>query len=934
MSTEKDNEFLFVESADFLQKLYERYRKNPHSLPSTWSDFFEIMGDPRDSKEDTEPTWNKRNSFSQAKEALILDELPQNSIKKSLNALMLVWLYRSRGHLLSQLDPLGLQKQETMVELDPKALGFSDADWDHPIFLGGVLGYEQVSLRKLLERLHHSYCGALGVEFMHILDQEQKQWIQDNLEMNAPFKEILPEEKKNILKGLLQAEGFENFLDKKFRGAKRFGIDGCEVIIPCLKEVINSSAQSNVKNIIMGMAHRGRLNVLANILEKPLERIFKEFTKSYRYNDNGQRLGDVKYHLGYEQTYEVRGQEVQLSLTPNPSHLEAVNSVVLGRVRATQDEILDTHRLKVMGILVHGDAAFAGQGVVAECFGLSKLEGYKTGGTLHIVINNQIGFTTSPHAARSFHYCSDFAKSIGAPIFHVNGDDPEAVIFATRLACMFRHKFQKDVVIDIICYRRLGHNEADDPSFTQPQMYQKISKHPSVATQYRAHLLETKIISCGEIEGWENNLSHSFEKAYEKSQENSSILPDRMQGQWASYKEGLLQNIESNVSISHLQDILKALTYCPPEFSLHSRMSRLLDARTSMMKKNGPIDWATGEALAFSTILEQGYPIRLSGQDCGRGTFSQRHAVWIDQKTETFYIPLNHLKSSQSLIEIINSPLSEFSVLGYEYGYAFSSPKTLVLWEAQFGDFSNEAQVIIDQFIAAGETKWNRLCGLVMLLPHGYEGQGPEHSSARLERYLQLCGSNNMHVAYCSTPASYYHILRRQILGPFRKPLILMTPKSLLRHPLAVSPLDDFSIGRHFHPVLGEADSTLQNFRRIVICSGKVYYDLLQWRIDHNIHDVALIRLEEFYPFPEEELVQELKKHQTAEVIWCQEEPENMGAWHFLDRRLEKAMRLASMVSTRPIYVGRKEAASPSTGFLSVHEEEQEILIKQAFSKD
>jgi 2-oxoglutarate dehydrogenase E1 component len=705
--------------------------------------------------------------------------MDDQAIKDSIGALMLIRLYRVRGHLTANLDPLALGHKKEISELHPQTFGFGSEDWDRPIFLNGVLGYERASLREIVSKLQAIYCGSMGAEFMHIVDPDQKQWIQEHLENPSLFKEFHKEDREKILKNLINAESFEDFLNTKHKGAKRFGLEGCEALIPSLLEAIEVSAKNGVKDVVLGMAHRGRLNVLANVMGKPLEQIFYGFTKSYQYCSSVEGSGDVKYHLGYSGTLTVGDQKVTLSLTPNPSHLEAVDAVVLGRVRAKQDLLKDSNRSKVMGILMHGDASFPGQGIVSECFGLSELDGYKTGGTFHIVVNNQIGFTTSPHDSRSTAYSSDFAKAIGAPIFHVNGDDVEAVVFATRLAAAFRHTFQKDVVIDLIGYRRFGHNETDDPSFTQPVMYEKITNHPSVRIFYEKHLMEKGLVEKNYADHVAVLRKETLEKAYAKAQAHDPLNPDWMGGRWASYKVGSLGTVKSTLSVKTLKDLLKKLIQTPPkDFFLHKRMARVLEAKQLMVESGEGIDWATAESLAFASILEAGHPIRLSGQDSGRGTFSQRHAIWTDQKTEDLYVPLNHLGSSQAFIEILNSPLSEVSVLGYEYGYTLSSPETLVLWEAQFGDFANGAQVIVDQFISSGESKWYRLSGLVMLLPHGYEGQGPEHSSARLERYLQLCAENNMHVAYCSTPANYYHILRRQILGSFRKPLILMTPKS------------------------------------------------------------------------------------------------------------------------------------------------------------
>lgn len=930
-----EKEFLFGESFDFLSSLYKQYLKDSNSVPESFKKIFQDMGDSLESflLENQGPSWAKKKEISPKKEKEGQTQtLNEQALKDSLNALMLIRLYRVRGHLASKIDPLGLMRREEISELNPKTFGFEEKDWDKEIFLGGVLGFEKATLQEILLKLQKTYCGSFGVEFMHMIDPDHKQWVQENVENDTPLKHLNSEKQTRIFGDLLKAESFENFLDKKYKGAKRFGLEGSDVLIPCLEELIEVSGKNNIDEIVLGMAHRGRLNVLANILEKPLEKIFQEFSKTYHMDEQTKGSGDVKYHLGYSRSSILNEKEINISLTPNPSHLESVSPVVLGRVRSKQDLKKDQDRSKVLGILIHGDAAFPGQGVVAECFGLSNLEGYKTEGTIHIVVNNQVGFTTSPHLAHSSSYCSDFAKSVGAPIFHVNGDDPEAVIFVTNLALEFRLKFKKDVVIDIVGYRRFGHNETDDPSFTQPKMYEVIANHPSVKKQYEQKLLANGILTKDVIEKLEEHRNLLLEESHKKSEISVNYPEDWMQDKWKNYKIGPLQPVESGKTVDHLKSFLKEVISVPEDFDVHKRMGRLLDAKKAMVEEKEKIDWGTAETLAFARILEAGNPIRLSGQDSGRGTFSQRHDVWVDQKTEKTYIPLNHLKSSKAKLEILNSPLSEFAVLGYEYGYAFSSPETLVLWEAQFGDFANGAQVIIDQFIASSESKWHRLSGLVMLLPHGYEGQGPEHSSARLERYLQLCAEDNMHVANCTTPANYYHILCRQVLGSYRKPLVLMTPKSLLRHPLATSSFYDFALKTKFLPVLEEEDSSIRNPRRLIICSGKVYYDLFHFRNSQKIKDVAIIRLEELYPFPEQELILVLKKHINAEVIWCQEEPENMGAWFFVDRRLELAMKNAGMKYQRPIYVGRKASASTATGFSFIHEKEQLDVVQRAIA--
>lgn len=930
--------FLTGANAIFIEELFKDYLKDPASVDSSWQNVFAEFSQKLQTTSEAQPSSDPFNrSFFKASQDIsdpkispISEGIPQTTID-SIRALMLIRAYRVRGHLLAKLDPLGLEAPKTHPELDPASYGFTSVDYDREIFIDGVLGREKATLREIINILHRTYCGSIGVEFMHIQAPEAKAWIQEQVEN---FKGVISSERrKRCLYALTAAATLEKFLQTKHPGAKRFGLEGSESLIPLLEVILGESGHLGGREAILGIAHRGRLNVLVNILGKLARSIFSKFQGKTQELVHGS--GDVKYHLGASADQEFEGKVFHLSLTANPSHLEAVNPVVMGKVRAKQKRRGDVAQTSVIGILVHGDAAFAGQGLVAETLMLSDLKGYRTGGTIHVVINNQIGFTTSPAFSRSSPYCSDVAKMIQAPIFHVNGDDPDAVIFVAALAAQYREKFKRDIVIDMFCYRRHGHNEIDEPSFTQPLMYKAIANHPSVHLSYADKLINEKII--------EENYKTLIFQELETQWQQEFLIAQNFEGEKDEWLEGLwsglnpqdnLSFFETGISQEVLQEIGNSLLKLPDNFSLHPRLQRFFSARRGMFDAGKGFDWATAEALAFGSLLCEGTPVRLSGQDSGRGTFSQRHAVFYDQENGVPYIPLNNIRVVQEEIEIVDSPLAEASVLGFELGYSLSDPYTLVLWEAQFGDFANGAQVIIDQFISSGEAKWLRLSGLVMLLPHGFEGQGPEHSSARLERYLQLCAENNMIIANCTTPANYFHILRRQLKWKTRKPLIIMTPKSLLRNPLAISSQEEFTQESYFNAIYPEQDDLVDplNIKRVVLCTGKIYYELYQVRNSKNIRDIALLRIEQLYPFPHEYLVQELKKYSQAEVIWCQEEPENMGAWSFIDRRLEKVLRELKGAYLRPHYVGRSESASPATGFYERHEYEQNLLLEQALT--
>lgn len=950
----KPEDYIFLSSVDssFINDLYSRYLENPQQIDQSWQDFFaSLQEDARALLRDQQgPSWSppkkpsieKSSSVSKTGSAVSVTALRTNSdsdiqaaARDSIRALMLIRSYRVRGHLEAVLDPLSLKPIECHPELDPESYGFSDKDMDRPIFIDSLLGLKQPTLRQIMKQLRQIYCGPVGVEFMHIQDPQQKRWIQEKFEIDRDGRALPLEDRKKILEQLIKSESFEHFLDKKFVATKRFGVDGAESTIPALEYIISQAAALGTKEVVLGMAHRGRLNVLTQIVGKKLAAIFAEFRGESVYPQGTQGSGDVKYHLGASIDREFHGHQVHISLTANPSHLEAVNTVVLGKTRAKQHQRGDSNREQVMALLLHGDAAFAGQGLVAETLDLSELKGYRIGGTIHFIINNQIGFTTNPVNLRSGPYCSELAKIAQAPIFHVNGDDPDAVCYVAKLAVEFRHQFKKDVVVDMFCYRRFGHNETDEPAFTQPLMYKKIANHPSVTKIYGQRLLDEKVITQTDIDQMSNAYQQLLEADYEAAAFRTNKI-DWLEGAWKGLNPASGEERAGNtaVDISVLREIGQVLTTVPNGFNLNRKIERQLVAKKQSFETGQGIDWATAESLAFGTLLVEGNHVRLSGQDCSRGTFSQRHAVWIDQENENHYAPLNHLRAQQQHFEVIDSPLSEAGILGFEYGYSLADPSALVMWEAQFGDFANGAQVIVDQFLSNGESKWFRMSGLVMLLPHGYEGQGPEHSSARLERYLQLCAEDNMQVVNCTTPANYFHVLRRQIRRDFRKPLIVMTPKSLLRHHLCVSTLQDLAKGSSFQRIIGDNGAGLnpKNITRIIFCSGKVYYDLLDQKVKNQLSNVAIIRVEQLYPFPSEPIKKVLQLYGQAEVIWCQEEPKNMGAWGFVGPLFEEILLQQKHRSMRAFYVGRAASASTATGSLKRHIQEQTQLVNMALT--
>lgn len=972
--------FLQGTNAAYIDDLYARYEQDPSSVDAEWQDFFKSLKDaPADVQKNAEgASWGRANwpvtprdeltsaldgnwaqvekavgtklaAKAQAKGAELSDADVHQATRDSVRALMLIRAYRMRGHFHAKLDPLGIEAPRDREELDPRSYGFTEADFDRKIFLDHVLGLEYGTLREIVQICERTYCQTLGVEFMHISNAAQKAWIQERIE--GPDKEIsfTPEGRRAILNKLIEADGFEKFCDTKFTGTKRFGLDGGESLIPALEQIIKRGGNLGVKEIVVGMPHRGRLNVLTQVMGKPHRALFHEFKGGSANPDSVEGSGDVKYHLGASSDREFDGNNIHLSLTANPSHLEIVDPVVMGKVRAKQDQHGDPPdmRISVLPLLMHGDAAFAGQGVVAECFSLSDLKGYRTGGSLHFIVNNQIGFTTYPRYSRSSPYPSDVAKMIDAPIFHVNGDDPEAVVFAAKVAIEFRQKFHKPVVIDMFCYRRHGHNEGDEPAFTQPVMYKRIASHPSTLEIYAKRLVADGVLTEGEVEKAKADWRARLDAELEAGSGYKPNKADWLDGKWAGFKsadqEEDARRGVTGVDVAVLKEIGRKITKVPDGFRAHRTILRFLDNRAKAIDTGVGIDWATGEALAFCTLLQEGHHVRLSGQDSERGTFSQRHSVLIDQEDESRYTPFNHLGGEDTgHYEVINSLLSEEAVLGFEYGYSLAEPNALTLWEAQFGDFANGAQVVFDQFISSGERKWLRMSGLVCLLPHGYEGQGPEHSSARLERYLQMCAEDNMQVVNPTTPANYFHVLRRQLHREIRKPLILMTPKSLLRHKRAVSRLEELGKNATFHRILYD-DAQMQpdekiklvpddRIRRVVLCSGKVYYDLYEEREKRGIDDIYLMRVEQLYPVPLKALVQELGRFKGAEVVWCQEEPRNMGSWHFIEPYLEWVLNQINAPNKRPRYAGRPASAATATGLMSKHLAQLKALLDDALN--
>ncbi len=963
--------FLSKSNSSYIEQMYEKFCNDPNQLPDSWKQYFDALGEEKEliNKETNGASWAPKkiksnvdidldsyekfipSNLSYSIEEKIKKEKPQSSpieleqsTKDSVRAIMMIRAYRIRGHLQADLDPLGLIKKENCPELLPETYGFTENDLDKKIFLDEVLGLKYATLREILEILNRTYCSNIGIEFMHMTDPEEKSWIQQRIEGKDKEIQFTERGRKAILNRLIEAEGFEKYLAKKYVGTKRFGLDGCESLIPAMEQIIKRGGALGCKEVKIGMPHRGRLNILTNVIQKPLKKIFKEFSGDPGIASGGVS-GDVKYHLGASANREFDNNLVHVSLTANPSHLEAVNPVVLGQVRAKQDYHDDAERNKVIPILLHGDAAFAGQGIVAECFAMSGLTGHNIGGTIHIIVNNQIGFTTQPEFSRSSPYPSEVAKMVQAPIFHVNGDDPEAVTYCAKVATEYRQKFKRDVVLDIFCYRKYGHNEGDEPSFTQPLMYKKIKEHPSTLQKFADRLISEKVLTKEEFEDEKNAYQKRLDEEFEASKSYISNEHDWFTGVWSKFTTELGHDRrgDTGIEIEKIKNLGKKLAHIPEGFNAHKTISRIYDARSKMFETGKDFDWAMAETLAFASLVDEGYGVRLVGQDSVRGTFSQRHAAINDQLTGERYYPLKHISNEQGQVEIIDSLLSEMGVLGFEYGYSLTDPDTLVLWEAQFGDFANGAQVIFDQFISSGEKKWTRASGLVMLLPHGYEGQGPEHSSARLERYLQACAQENIQVVNCTTPANYFHVLRRQIHRTFRKPLVVFTPKSLLRHKRCISEIEDFTKQNSFHRVLSDrAEYSAYNLiplakddeiEKVILCSGKVYFDLVDERENLKANKVQIVRIEQLYPFPVKTLARHISRFKNAKkFVWCQEEPYNMGAWNHVEPYINRTLEYIKANSTKVIYTGRTPSASPATGFLKKHLAQQLEIVNKAIT--
>ncbi len=912
-----EGSFLISDNAQFVETLYRQYLADPTSVSDEWREYFAHLATPT-------PSLREGGNGVTARSTLEAD------VEKQARVLQLINAYRVRGHFEANLDPLGIAPKRSHPELDPAYYGFTDEDLEKEFPLARLFGMPALTLKGILSTLRETYCGTVGIEFRHIQDPGPRRWILERVENKRYRKELSPDAKRLILSKLYAAETFEAFLHTKFVGHKRFSLEGAETLIPMLDILIEHGAEHGVEEIVIGMPHRGRLNVLANTLGKSYEAIFSEFEGNV---DPSLMMGsgDVKYHLGFSSDYHTRsGKEVHLSLTANPIHLEAVNPVVEGRVRAKQDRIGDTERSRIIPLLIHGNAAFAGQGVVAETLNLAQLRGYTTGGTIHIIVNNQIGFTTDPEEGHSGLYASDIAKAIHAPIFHVNGEDPEAVARVAMLAVEYRQTFKRDVVIDMFCYRRYGHNEGDEPSFTQPRMYRAIKGHPHITWIYRERLLDRGEMAADEVKAIENSFRQRLQTALDTVKSHPvTSRPDVFGGVWEGFTRSHECQVDTRVQRELLDYIARRLSAVPENFTVNPKVEKLLQARTEAVLHDQPIDWGLAELLTYGSLVCEGYDVRLSGQDSERGTFSHRHAILVDFDTGAKYSPLANVREGQAQFCVYNSPLSEYAVLGFEFGYSLDDPNTLTIWEAQFGDFANGAQIIIDQFLASAEAKWQRMSGLVMFLPHGYEGQGPEHSSARLERYLQLCAEDNMQVVNCTTPAQLFHVLRRQMKRNFRKPLIIMTPKSLLRHKLAVSSVAELTEGM-FHEVLDDP-SVLdpERISRLRFCSGKVYYELLLEQEQRRTTDTAIVRIEQLYPLPHKALTSVVKRYsKVKDIAWVQEEPRNMGAWVFMLEHFSPLLPPGLQLR----YIGRSAQASPAVGAQKVHQQEQRQVIEQAFA--
>ncbi len=922
--------FLFGSNSVFIEELYQQYLKEPSSIDPSWIDFFEGQNDFVPLKSTSKIIIKDLPKTQEYKTVIPSGTLSENSLR----AKFMIMAYREHGHYLANLDPLALEVKKTHAELKLtiEDFGFTQDQLSEEIDITGELSdLTTCSVGELVEILERTYSGSVAAEFSHVESSAEKKWLYDQLEGANTHTMFSASDKKKFLKDLVEVEGFEQYLHTKFPGAKRFSIEGGDASIVCLDTAIELSAAAGAEEAVLGLAHRGRLSTLTKVMQKPYCAVLSEFMSMSTFPTELDISGDVKYHMGFSSDKITKnGHKIHLSLTPNPSHLEAVNPVVAGKVRAKQD-CMGRNRKKVVGILVHGDTAFCGQGIVAESLVMSGLKPYEIGGIFHLVINNQIGFTANAHDSRPGRYCTEVAKMVGAPIIHVNGDDIEAVLLATRIACDYRTKFCKDVVVDIICYRKYGHNEGDEPMYTQAVMYNVIKTKQTPAAIY-AEKLASQSVTDAEYysqlkQAFKTYLDGEFDKV-----EDYKPKAQWLEGHWSGFDRSSEARLKTGVAKSTLKKMCRKLCTIPESFLLNKKLAKLLAGRADSVAREQPLDWATAEQLAYGTLLQEGMPIRITGQDVGRGTFSHRHAVLHSQTDKSIYEPLNNLSKDQAFFEIADSNLSEYGVLGFEYGYSLVNPQQLVIWEAQFGDFCNGAQIIFDQFISSAETKWLRMSGLVCLLPHGMEGQGPEHSSARLERFLQLCAEDNMQIVYPTTPASIFHLLRRQLLRNFRKPLIVMSPKSLLRHKLAVSDIAELDEGTNFMPVIDETDRDIKAgaVKRVIFCTGKVYYDLLEKRRLQKIKNIAIVRLEQLYPFEEGIIVKIMQKYTKAtDYVWCQEEPRNMGCWRYIRAHLESALKHAG-IKRAVNFVGRAEASSPAVGYLYVHNKQQESLVKEA----
>ncbi|MDG2416491.1 MAG: 2-oxoglutarate dehydrogenase E1 component [Pelagibacterales bacterium] len=950
--------FLHGANATYVEEMFKKYSDDPSSVPNDWGIFFKNIKDEGPNSSTYSVDWAKSDlkvqngdlisamdsNWSSLPEKIIrknisysVDEIQQATLD-SIRVLRLIRAFRVNGHLIADLDPLQLSQKNHHPELDYKNYGFNEGDLEKLIFIDGSLGLDNANLKEIIKILHETYSSSIGVEFLHIQDPDQKQWVQERIEEVRNKTQFTVAGKRAIYRRLLEAEMFENYLDKKFLGTKRFGLVGSESTIPGIEQVIKQCCLVGIEDIYIGTAHRGRLTLLASVMEVPLRAIMTKFQGGSDDPNEVLGSGDVKYHLGVSSDREFDGKKIHLSLTPNPSHLEAVDPVVIGKVRAKQTLTKDKNNEKVIGILIHGDAAIAGQGVVAETFAMSQLRGFRTGGTVHFVINNQIGFTTMPLYGRSAPYCTEIAKIVQAPIFHVNGDDPEAVVHVCRLAAEFRNKFKTDVIVDMFCYRRAGHNEMDLPEFTQPLMYKKIKEHSSTLKIYEKKLIGENILSKEDSKKFKDEYKNFLDSEFSLSKTYKSNKADWLEGSWKGLSTASFDARRGKTAVekNDLISISVAIHKLPEEFTAHKRIKKIYNDRSVSVLNGVGIDWATAEALAFASLLSEGFGVRLSGQDVGRGTFSQRHAVLYDQVNEKRFVPLRHFQDQQGLFEIVDSFLSEYGVLGFEYGYSQVDPKTLVLWEGQFGDFANNAQTIIDQFITTGERKWLRMSGLTLLLPHGHEGQGPEHTSGRVERFLQMCAEDNIQVINCTSPGNYFHALRRQLHRDFRKPLIIMTPKSTLRHKKNTSKIEDFINGSSFHRVMNDQldQSSKDKINRVLLCSGKIYFEIHDQIEASEIENVAILRLDQLYPFPYDALKDELEYYKNCEIYWVQEEPSNMGAYFFVKDRVESVMRSLKMKTKELIFIGRRSSASPATGVQARHTQNQKNIIDLALKAD